>query len=135
MTENKAETRTGSCMCGGVQFKGHGEWRDIHYCHCGQCHKNYGHFCATTNIAMAGFTFIKQETLQWYESSDFAKRGFCRHCGSVLFWKPNDKEYISVLVGAIDGDKSHFKASKHIFCADKQPYYEINDGLPQLAQY
>ncbi len=135
MENNIAETRKGSCLCGGVQFVGHGQWGDISYCHCGQCHKQTGHIFASTNIAMSGFTFIKQETLQWYESSNFAQRGFCRQCGSVLFWKLNDNSYMSVLVGAIDGDKSHFKAAKHIYCKDKQPYYQITDGLPQLDTY
>lgn len=126
------QSRSGSCLCGGVRFIGVGDWGDITYCHCGQCHKQTGHHYATTNIAMGDFQLLATTSLQWYESSEFAKRGFCNHCGSVLFWKPNHERYISVLIGAIDGDKSHYRAQKHIFIADKAPYYQLNDTIAKF---
>ncbi|HAT86206.1 MAG TPA: aldehyde-activating protein, partial [Rhizobiales bacterium] len=83
------------------------------------------------------FVFTKgEDKLKWYESSDFARRGFCSECGSSLFWQAHKlddhKDHIAIAAGCIDelGD-NHI--SKHIFCAHKGDYYEIGeDGVPQL---
>jgi hypothetical protein len=34
-----------------------------------------------------GVTLVRDDGLAWYASSDVGERGFCRHCGSTLFWR------------------------------------------------
>jgi hypothetical protein len=69
--------------------------------------------------------------LNWYAASPQARRGFCRNCGSVLFWKHRDLDYVSVLAGAFNGPTG-LEGGCHIFVEDKGDYYEIDDGLPQF---
>ena len=123
----------GSCLCGGVKYTVDGPLRPVSACHCKQCRKQSGHFYAATNAADADMTIEDSGTLKWYAASDIAKRGFCGTCGSGLFWKPNGGEYTSILAGSLDEDDG-VKLDRHIFCADKGDYYEINDGLPQFPQ-
>lgn len=121
---------TGSCLCGSVRFRVDGPLRPVVYCHCSQCRKQSGHFYAATDAADADITIEGGEAITWYAASDFAKRGFCSTCGSALFWKENDSDRVSILMGSLD-KPTGITARAHIFCADKGDYYEITDGLEQ----
>lgn len=121
----------GSCLCGGVTYEIVGTLRPVAACHCSQCRKTSGHFWAATQVDLDKLRLISEETLQWFRSSGTAKRGFCNHCGSSLFWEKDGEGKISIAAGSLDGP-SGLDTSKHIFISDKGDYYEIADGLPQL---
>lgn len=120
---------TGSCNCGRVKWEAEGELRGIVACHCSQCRKQTGLFYAATNVADERLTLIEDSSLKWFQSSELAKRGFCDHCGSALFWKHRDDGFTSILAGSIDGP-SGLEIVEHIFTADKPDWYEITDGKP-----
>ncbi|MFD0917527.1 GFA family protein [Pseudahrensia aquimaris] len=107
--------------------------RPVVACHCQQCRKQSGHFFAATSCSSDDLELITDETLKWYEASDFAKRGFCGVCGSALFWRRDGGTETSILAGTLD-DTGGVKLERHIFCADKGDYYEIVDGLDQFPQ-
>lgn len=127
------EHHSGSCLCGAVRFQTLGPLRAVIYCHCNQCRKQTGHFLAATNLTLANLTIEGAQAIRWYPGSDFARRGFCGTCGSVLFWQPNEGDTISVCAGAFD-QPSGLVATEHIFVADKGGYYQITDGLPQYPR-
>jgi hypothetical protein len=128
-----SDSHSGSCLCGAVKFKTAGKLRGVVYCHCSQCRKQTGHYYAATNVADDDIAISGSENLTWYHASDFARRGFCRTCGSALFWKRNGSDVISVLAGAFDSPTGLLGES-HIFVADKGDYYTIEDGLPQFER-
>jgi hypothetical protein len=107
--------------------------RGVIYCHCTQCRKQTGHFFAATSVADVDVVIRGDENISWYESSEVARRGFCRVCGSALFWKHEGLATISVMAGAFD-TPSGLVAESHIFVADKGEYYDIDDGLPQFSR-
>jgi hypothetical protein len=74
------------------------------------------------------------ENLSWFTSSDIARRGFCRICGSNLFWDPADRPYISIMAGTLDRPTG-LQLERHIFIADKGDYYRIDDDLPQSQAF
>lgn len=125
-----SDDHTGGCLCGAVRFRTRGELREVVACHCSQCRRQTGHFLAATNVADDQITLEGEENLRWYRASDFARRGFCSNCGSVMFWKADSEDYVSVQAGSFDAPTG-LKLAYHIFCADKGDYYEIADGLPQ----
>lgn len=124
----------GSCLCGAVSFELKGELRAPFACHCSQCRKTSGHYASFTSAPRDSLRFRRDEGLKWYRSSDHARRGFCGACGSSLFWEVTGSEVISIAAGALDRPTG-LRQSKHIFVADKGDYYDIADGLPQLAAY
>lgn len=124
---------TGSCLCGAVRFKTRGALRDVVYCHCSQCRKQSGHFYAASNVPDANIVIEGADSISWYEASSFARRGFCKTCGSVLFWKPRDHDYISVMAGSFD-KPTGLRGECHIFVGDKGDYYSIDDGLPRFEK-
>ena len=127
------DIRTGSCACGAVSFKTRGELRGVIYCHCSQCRRQTGHYLASTNVADDHLKVSGAENVTWFQSSDDAKRGFCRLCGSGLFWKHRKREYTSILAGTFDLP-SALREGMHIFTADKGDYYGIHDGLPEYER-
>lgn len=127
-----SDRHSGSCLCGAVTFETYGPLRGVSFCHCTQCRKQTGHFYAATDVADDDLNVSGADNITWYAASDFARRGFCRSCGSALFWKRNGRERTSIGAGAFD-DPSGLVGEIHIFCADKGEYYEIADGLPQFA--
>jgi hypothetical protein len=123
--------KNGSCLCGGVSYTLSGDLRPSVACHCLQCRKTSGHYVSATQVGPEQLSFIKNETLTWYQSTPEAQRGFCNRCGSSLFWKHvDDKGAVSVMSGTIDG-ATGIDTSKHIFTAFKGDYYDIADDLPQ----
>ncbi|WP_419912880.1 GFA family protein [Hoeflea sp.] len=120
----------GSCLCGAVEYTVVGQIKNVTACHCTQCRKQTGHHYATTSVDDEQLTVTGLQHITWYHASDDAKRGFCKICGSALFWKCHSDPYTAVLAGSLDGETG-LKLEKHIYCADKGDYYEITDGLPQ----
>ncbi len=53
--------------------------------------------CAPDDLKLA-----PTRTLAWFRSSPTAQRGFCRKCGSQLFWKPAHGQHISISAGSLD---------------------------------
>jgi hypothetical protein len=128
-----SEEHSGHCLCGAVRFRTKGALREVVACHCSQCRRQTGHFYAATNVKDAGLTVEGGDNVTWFRASDTASRGFCRTCGSALFWKGDGADYTSIMAGTFDAPTG-LKIGKHIFCADKGDYYEIDDGAPQYAQ-
>lgn len=124
---------TGSCLCGNVAFEIHGPLDDVVACHCTQCRKTTGHFWASTHVADTDLKLIRQDGLKWFASSATAKRGFCKECGSSLFWKSNGSNITSLCAGSIDGNTT-LKLGGHIYCDYAGDYYQITGGNYQSRQ-
>ena len=72
----------GSCECKSVIFELDGTLKPSIACHCSQCRKTSGHYWSVTEIEIEKFNLLKDSGLKWYSSSEKAKRGFCKECGS-----------------------------------------------------
>ncbi|MCC6468201.1 MAG: GFA family protein [Alphaproteobacteria bacterium] len=124
----------GGCLCGAVRYEAGGPLRSLVVCHCGQCRKWHGAAPSYTATDRTRFKLTKGEAdVGWYASSDSAKRGFCRKCGSSMFWRGDDRPTISIAAGTLDGPTG-LQTTGHIYVADKADYEAIGDGLPQHAR-
>lgn len=77
---------------------------------------------------------IQAQALQWFDSpcsEAGARRGFCRRCGSSLFWEPADGEVVSISAGTLD-DPTRLHAAGHWYVSQAGDYYDLpEDGLPR----
>ena len=117
---------TGGCACGGVRFEVAGPLRPVIGCHCETCRRTSGHYVAATQAEWAALRFRAERGLAWYASSDFARRGFCRECGSSLFYRRNDAPKVSIMAGSLDAPTG-LALSHHIFTAEAGDYYELDE--------
>jgi len=128
-----AQTISGHCLCSSVNYIVRGELRPIMYCHCEQCRRSSGHFVAATACRPEQLDISGEENIKWHRSSPTAERGFCRHCGSGLFWRPEHGKHWSIWAGSLDRPTG-LQAARHIYVHMKSDYYEIDDGLPQFEE-
>ncbi|TCL73489.1 GFA family protein [Rhizobium sp. BK251] len=127
------EEYTGACLCGAVRLRARGQLTEVVACHCSQCRRQTGLYYAATDIADEDLQIEGEENISWYRASSSAQRGFCRSCGSALFWKGDGARHISVMAGLFDRS-APLKLAYHIYCADKADFYEIEDDLPHYPQ-
>lgn len=95
---------TGGCQCGRVRYAMHvARVEKPHVCHCRMCQKATGGLFA----ALAG---CGKASLEWtagapafFASSNLARRGYCRDCGTPLTFAYNAPEArIYVTIGSLD---------------------------------
>jgi hypothetical protein len=129
----KAPRATGRCLCGAITIRINGALRDVVVCHCGQCRRWHGAPPGYSSARLEDVEVLGRRNLKWYESSPEARRGFCRVCGSSLFWEPRGAGRVAIAAGCLD-QPTNLHTICHIFTADKGDFYEITDGLEQLPQ-
>lgn len=130
MADNSQVT-TGSCLCGAVQYEVRGPLRDVVNCHCSMCQRLHGGFGPHSKARKTNISVTKSDGLAWYKTSDIAQRGFCRVCGSGLFWEPFELDATGILAGTLDGSTG-LKTIGHIFVGEKADFYQIDDELPSF---
>lgn len=123
----------GSCLCGAVRFTVEGDLAEPDACHCSMCRKQSGHFWASTDVLRDKVAIEGEGNVRWYQASEKVRRGFCRTCGSFLFWDVPGRARLAIAMGAFD-QPTGTRLGKHIFVADKGDYYDIADGLPQNSK-
>ena len=121
----------GHCECGAVSFEVVSARPTVTFCHCSQCRRTSGHFWASTRADVVDVTFTQDYGLTWYQSSDDARRGFCKNCGSSLFYQPIGANHLGIAAGCLDLP-TEMGPAKHIFTADAGDYYTIPDDAPHI---
>lgn len=124
---------TGTCLCGGIQFRIDAELEPIQICHCSQCRKAQGTAIATnTPVSTTVFQFIKgQDLLTEFESSPGKKRCFCKVCGSPIYsHKASLLGVLRIRAGLLN-EPLTAKPAAHFHTASKCNWWTINDELPQ----
>lgn len=132
MSEISNPDVTGGCACGAVRFAASGPLRPVIACHCETCRRTSGHYWASTQVYDEHFELLEDRGLKWFESSSFAKRGFCGECGSSLFFRPNDSGRISLAGGALDAPTG-LEQVEQICTEEAGDYYRLDDSVPGRA--
>lgn len=125
------ERHEGGCLCGRVRYEVRGKLRGVVSCHCRMCQKLHGAVGAHTKALRRDFFISNPNGLAWYKSSDIARRGFCQHCGSSLFWDGFDFDSIGILAGSLD-QTANLETIGHIFVGERATFDDIADQKPQF---
>ena len=122
---------TGKCLCGAVKFTAKDVNPNHSACHCSTCRK-WGGGGPFFGVRNKGVTFEGEEHIGRYASSSWAERGFCKECGTTLFYylKPMSAHMMSV--GAFD-DPTPFRLASEIFIDDKPEGYAFAGDHPRLT--
>ncbi|MCK5771108.1 GFA family protein [Algiphilus sp.] len=128
---SESERYDGSCLCGTVGVSVRPDTRHVDACHCSMCRKWGGGplfvLDATTDVRFRG-----EAEISIYDSSEWAERGFCRHCGTHLFYRLKGSGEYAVPVDLIDGD-AEWQFTKQIFVDEQPAYYRIANDTPRLT--
>lgn len=114
----------GNCLCGKVEIQIAADINQIGACHCTMCRKwSGGPFFAIecgSEIKVEG-----QEYVSLFESSDWAKRAFCKECGSCLYYQLKDNSFYAVSAELFNNP--NFKFASQVFIDEKPKYYEFSN--------
>src|SRR5215218_10688561 len=81
------DPQTGRCLCGAVTYSIAGPLREVMNCYCERCRRFTGHHLAATAGDLGDVAITDPDVqLTWYRVPG-AEYGFCRSCGSSLFWR------------------------------------------------
>ncbi|MBV7484148.1 GFA family protein [Bordetella sp. BOR01] len=123
----------GSCLCSRVAYEISGPLTQALNCHCAMCRKAHGAaFRTRATVQSKDFSWTRGENqVTWYSSSPGNYRGFCGACGTPLLSRfDHAPETYGLPLGALD-DNPGIKAACHVHVANKAPWYDITDDLPQ----
>ena len=125
---------SGSCLCGAVTYVVTGALRDVLNCHCGRCRRFTGHHMAATSADVADVEIDDVEgQLTWFEPVDEAAYGFCRRCGSSLFWQgASTPDRLSICAGTLD-PPTGLKTTEAWWVSEAGDYHE-RPALPERAR-
>ena len=95
------------------------------------CQRLHGNFGPHSKALKSTISITKADGLSWYKTSEVARRGFCRVCGSSLFWEPFEFDATGIVAGSLDGPTG-LKTIGNIFVGEKADFYELSDDLPRF---
>ncbi len=126
------ERASGRCLCGSVAYVVRGDMRPVVNCHCARCRRFTGHHMAASSAAVADLEVIDAGgDLTWF-SVPGAAYGFCRACGSSLFWRSEaSPESWSVCAGTLE-TPTHLSTVEAWWVSEASDYAARLD-LPERA--
>ena len=79
-----------------------------------------------------GFEIEDDRNVGVYHSSQWGERGFCKRCGSTLFWRMRDGSSVHVAAQAFD-DPGAFDLTLEIFIDEKPANYSFANATKKLT--
>ena len=131
---------TGGCLCRAVRYQSATAPTKGYYCHCKMCQKNYGGlYMACVKFAGGDFSII-EGALTYYQSSAYARRGFCGTCGSPVAFRYEGSPDVWILLGSLDRPDdwpltkdAQWGETVHTCVENRVAWHDIDDGLKRLT--
>lgn len=121
----------GGCLCGAVQVRARIAKRAFGACHCSLC-RTWGGGPMLAVECEDAVEFAGQEHIATYASSTWAERGFCRVCGTHLFYRLRAGGLHALPLGLLEDSRGwHFSAQ--VFIDDKPEYYSFANPTSNLT--
>lgn len=77
---------SGHCLCGAVKIKANTVSPRVGACHCSMC-RSWGGGPLMAVDCGTDVEWMGEDNIGVFNSSDWAERGFCKQCGSHLFYR------------------------------------------------
>lgn len=122
----------GKCLCGAVSVAVDLKDSAFAACHCSMCRK-WGGGPAFTVDAGEHVAFTGEDAIGIYESSAWAERGFCKHCGTHLFYRMKNSTYWNLPLGLLEGS-GDFRFQAQIFIDSKPGCYEFANPTEKMTE-
>jgi hypothetical protein len=130
---NSSRTLHGACLCGSIRYEVADEFKYALNCHCSDCRKATGSaFKPFGGIERSKLRIVDgREQIFLYGSPDANHDVHCKVCGSLFYSVIGNR--VHVTLGTLV-DEPTICPTGHIFVADKAPWFEISDSLPQYER-
>ncbi|TFF34270.1 GFA family protein [Pseudomonas sp. RIT623] len=122
--------KQGTCLCQATHLKLTLESTHVSACHCSMCRKWTGGPLLAVQCSHP--PEIEGPAPSVYDSSPWAERGFCAHCGTHLFYRLKESGLHVVPVGVIDGEED-WTFTEQIFIDEKPTWYCFSNQTENLT--
>jgi len=78
-------------------------------------------------------SFEGEDDIKVYNSSNWAERGFCKKCGSHLFYRLKESKQHMVPAGLFD-DQEHFVFESQVLIDQKPAFYSFSNKTHDLTE-
>lgn len=128
-----AETNqaTGRCLCGAVQVTANKMGESVGACHCGTCRKWGGGPLLAVDCG-TDVSFQGDENITVYSSSEWAERGFCKTCGTHLFYRLKDNQQY-IMAAGLFGDDATLVFDHQVFIDEKPAFYDFANKTENMT--
>ena len=121
----------GACLCGAVRIVAKAKSNSIGACHCTMCLK-WGSGPLFAAECESDVQFEGADNISIFNSSDWAERGFCRECGTHLFYRLKQEGYYAIPIGLFEGE-NQWMFSEQIFIDEKPLFYSFAETTKELT--
>lgn len=111
----------GRCLCEAVSIVASTVSDKVGACHCGMCRRWTGGPLLALDCG-SEVSFEGQEHISVFNSSAWAERGFCKQCGTHLFYRLKQNGQHIVPVGLFD-DLGTLEFDDQMFIDEKPEFY------------
>jgi hypothetical protein len=115
--------KTGKCLCGKVEVIAKTVNQHVHACHCNMCRLWNGGPTLSVHCG-TDVSFSNKDSISVYQSCSWAELGFCKNCGSHLFYRSIDSGEYILQVGTFESDAG-FVLDQQIFIDEKPDFYQF----------
>ncbi|PSM49297.1 aldehyde-activating protein [Chroococcidiopsis sp. CCALA 051] len=122
---------TGSCLCRAVSLSTTSMNDRVGACHCNMCRKWGGGALLVVDCG-SDVSFLGEENIGIYQSSEWAERGFCKQCGSHLFYRLKQNQQYYIPAGILDNDEG-FVFEHQVFIDEKPAYYSFANETKNMT--
>ena len=129
----------GRCLCGSIKVVANNRSHSVGACHCSMCSRWSGGPLMAMDCG-TDVTFDGEENISVFNSSDWAERGFCKQCGSHLFYRLKESQQYLMPPGLFD-DNTDLNFDHQVFIDEKPDWYAFANktedltGAEVFAQY
>ena len=127
------QTISGGCQCGAVRYRSTAVLDNAHLCHCRMCQKAVGNL-------FAALVAVPKDALRWtrgkpglWRSSENVHRGFCRNCGTPLFYDNVAGTRVNLTIGSLATPRN-FKPLGHDGIEGRMPWFTQLVTIPDFGE-
>lgn len=128
---NKLVETRGACLCGSVKLTTKSASPTVGACHCSICRQWTGGPYMAVDCG-TDVSFSSEENIGLFASSEWAERGFCKKCGSSLFYKLKASGQYIISAGILELE-SELDFDHQVFIDEKPDYYCFSNRTKDLT--
>ncbi len=121
----------GGCLCGKVNFTAAQINNGVGACHCNMCRKWGGGPLMAVDCGQ-NVEFTNDENISIYDSSAWAERGFCKYCGSHLFYRLKENKQYIMPAGLFEND-DNLVFDHQVFIDEKPHFYSFSNATKDMT--
>ncbi|WP_286833133.1 MULTISPECIES: GFA family protein [Acinetobacter] len=120
------------CLCGATQFEVQLRNHGVAACHSSMCRRQTGGPLMAIDIE--DIHFVDQQYLSVFNSSEWAERGFCSVCGTLIFWRTKDHSFANINVFTLEELPDDLDFNLEIYVDHQPAFYLFNNQTQKMTE-